>query len=1094
MDLKSKKIKNNKGFSLIELLAAMVVLSIIGVITIVGVQRYINQSKEQKTIQNKKNVSLAAELYLQSNRDLFPKMIGDSVRVQLSDLKKANYIKEDVRNENDEDCMKESYVLVRKIAENEYAYVTELICGNDKAPEKDNVSPPYLETITNEEGKSGKIVFSKSTDVKTASFSFKLHGMVGNDNIKLASYAYTILGKTSLETEYNELYNSGIIDANDKKVVEFKSRPINAYVDLAGVTNIRVKVTALNEKGGYLTYDETMDNGKASGENEYEDKEKPKCPPVYEYGSRLGEPTSLDDWVNKLAIGTEKYPRIVTIKCDDGNGSGCKRDTFSQAWPNVNLPEQQYGVMFGSIRIEDNAVINENGKKKENPNYEDCDINIFVDLQAPTVEITPINPAPQKVCGKDNDQLCPSKVGTNIMFNDVIAPTGSTVVVKDPTNPLENEIINNSLVIDTTNYLNAYINDLNQSEGWLNKEYYPQGIEYDVVIKDNLYLDSYTWEVNDRWHNTNSKEMHNTYGTSDESHPEASSWNRREDPNSDMYVDETLLFEQKENYHFNNEHHFKIHFYDEGARYGVLTVRDRAGNETKVYIHANLDRTEPPLDSGDYDFLAFNKLKIGLDKPLEYVDQDLDGEIDYQYEPYDVAPEEKDPQLIGGFHALTDSKQFRDHSTETDCYGCDDDSGGGYPEIYKIYGVKRDPQICYPQTTNGYGIIEGTDYPPEVINTMFSNSRTGCYKVGVEKGDNQFSGKPRINYEDPDVFRELKLTGQEYKQGTWSNEELVCGPYESSTFDDWITERLPDGTFYSRPNPNNEEISKWGGTRILYYKQTGVAQDPDDPDKLIPVQDMNQVPRRSIITRRNRSQWPKYTDQGTHKLIWSNCDVAGNCSGFKLQEYIKIDTIAPQCNNSVRYNDKPNSDGTTGPNHNGWLYDEQVATVYHDCADSSHKEYDNYFKAYFHLKDLTEQIQAPDNNPNKFKGYNEYGSGCTNESPTTDTMDYSYDVYTCSAGTDGIGAGNLGRVEDYAGNIRKCTLGATVRKDTSSPMCAARAFYEGKNGDGNYNTPNIHGWAIGGMSIYTKDHVRIHTLQEVVMKTLNHIQVQQYMQ
>ena len=1061
MNLENKKIKNNKGFSLVELLAAMIILSIIGVITIVGVTRYINSSKEQKTTQNKKNVSLAAELYLQANRDLYPKLIGEKKRIQLSELRNANYIKEDVTDEQGYDCMKESYVLVTKLAENEYSYITQLYCGDQKAPKVDKENPPYLETIT-VDGKSGKIVFSKSDEVKTANFSFTLVGQEGNPGIKIASYAYIILGKTSLETEYTELYNSGIIDGNNKTRIEFKSRALGNYIDLAGVTDIKVKVTALNERGGYLSYDVAMDEANASGSETYEDTEDPICPPIHEYGSRLGEPQSFDDWVSKRDIGTERYPRIVTIKCDDGNGSGCKRDTFSEAWPNINEEEQRYGVMFGYVIIQDNAVINDKGVKKEQPNKAKCDINVLVDLQAPTIEITPYNPAPTDEC---DGERCPNKVATRIVYNDKAYPDSSTIIVNDPTDPLTGNVVNPSLTIDSTNYLNMYNNGANVNEGWLNNTYYPEGIQYKVKISDNLYLDSYTWEVNNRWHETNSSTLHEIYSVADAEHPEAKSWNRREDPNDEMYVDEALLFEQKENYKFSNEKEFVINFYDEGARYGVLTVRDRAGNETKVYIHANLDRTEPPVDEGQYDFLSFNRLNINEDEPLKYVDENLDGELDYQYEDWEglIRDPNKDDRTFSGWTSLSQSKIFKDYSTMTECLWCDDDRpGGDYPDFWVPYGYRKYQGVCYPQTENGYGIIQGTEYDEEEINTQYGRERTGCYKVGVLEGDNQFSGREVPDYEDPDVFRELILTGQEYKSGTWTNEELVCGPHEDSTYDTLVTERLPDGTFRKIQNPNGEEISKWGGMRINYYPQIGVVKDKNNPGKMRPVQS-KQPTKKSVITKRDRSQWPRYTEQGTHKLKWSNCDAAGNCSGFRLEEYIRIDTIAPQCNNSVRYNDELNSDGTTGPNHNGWLYDKQAATVYHDCADTSNMEYDDYFSAYNHLKFVTQAADA-----NLMEYYDEYGSGCTNFTPTTDEMVYDKDVYTCSAGTDGIGSGRLGKVADYAGNERQCKVGATVRKDTRPPICSARAYYEGKNGDGKYNQPNKHGWAIGGMSIYTK--------------------------
>ena len=1051
MNLKTKKIKNNKGFSLIELLAAIVVLSIISVITIVGVTRYLETSKDQKVIQNKKNVSIAAELYLQANRDLLPKMIGESKRIQVSDLRKANYIKEDITNKDGEDCMKKSYVYVVKLSETDYSYNTVLVCGDEEPPTEDKVDPPYLEPINASDGTTKKIVFSKSSDVKTASFSFKLRGSQKDQTVGIYSYSYVIQGKTNAETQYTELYNSGVIDADKQPLVEFKSKSLNEYVDLAGVTNIRIKITALNENGGYLTYDETVSTeGQATGGSQYIDTEGPICPPVTEYGSRLGEPKTLatDEWISKRDIGTTRYPRIITLKCDDGNGSGCKRETFSEAWPNIN--KNPFGIMFGSITLEDNNVMNEKGKKKDDSNKTECDINVFVDLQAPTVEITPINPKTGQVVG-ENIELFGEKV-----------PDHTTITVADPTDTIKEDVVNPTLTILSTNYKNMY-NLSNPAEGWLNSEFYPKGIKYKVHVKDNIYLDSVTWETNEPYYGS---DWENILDVS-LNHSDSFSWKRNElSPDDPMYINEQALLDNKETITpeqneieiVNENGELIIGFYDEGARYGVLTAKDKAGNETKIYVHANLDRTAPLMDEGIYDLLSYDIFQINDDyEPEPYYEEDTDPENELKYVP-EGNPWHINPKtgLPDGFAALEQTEKYKHFSNLYSCWPCGGGGGYGLPE--GVYLEAKEMSICTAKTANGYGIIPGTNYTDAMITSQYGRERTGCYKIGVTEGDNQYSALKAPDYMNDEVFKDI-VKNREYKSGTWSNQELVCGPHDNNTYDNFIT-IVKDGKLVRIENPNGSEISKWGGMRIKYYKQVGIKQDPKDEKKVVPVTDTE--PQTYIISKRDRSEWPVFKDQGTHRLVWSNCDSAGNCTGESLSEYIKIDTIAPQCNNSVKYDNNLNSDGGTGPNHNGWLYDFQTATVSHDCADTSKTGISDYFQAYARIKAVTEYAKE-----GIWEYYDEFGSGCTTDYPTDETMVYDDDVYTCEAGTQGIGEGYLGQVSDYAGNVRECTVGATIRKDTTPPLCVTQAHYSGKNGDGNYNAANHHNWAMKGMSIYT---------------------------
>ena len=258
-----------------------------------------------------------------------------------------------------------------------------------------------------------------------------------------------------------------------------------------------------------------------------------------------------------------------------------------------------------------------------------------------------------------------------------------------------------------------------------------------------------------------------------------------------------------------------------------------------------------------------------------------------------------------------------------------------------------------------------------------------------------------------------------------------------------ITQRYSDGTVEYIKNPNKvtyengqedgEEISGWGGMTIRYYRQQGFKRD--EYGSLIPT--YGAPTDEWVISIRDRSDWEVIRDQGIHRIYMANCDAAGNCTEWTVQQNIKIDTIEPRCKNKVTYDDNLNSDGGVGPNSHGWLYDEQEATVSHDCADSSSLNIKTFDKAFLSI----DAIRQPDFN---IYDYKEFGSGCAYDPTRTNEQKvYSNDIYTCVAGTRGLGDGNLGEVVDVAGNITQCQEGAAIRKDTAPPVCRAVAEYKG---------------------------------------------------
>ena len=65
---------------------------------------------------------MAAEMYIQNKRDLLPSLIGGSTILPLRDLRTSNYLKEDVKNSNGDDCMEKSFVRIYKLSDENINY------------------------------------------------------------------------------------------------------------------------------------------------------------------------------------------------------------------------------------------------------------------------------------------------------------------------------------------------------------------------------------------------------------------------------------------------------------------------------------------------------------------------------------------------------------------------------------------------------------------------------------------------------------------------------------------------------------------------------------------------------------------------------------------------------------------------------------------------------------------------------------------------------------------------------------------------------------------------------------------------------------
>lgn len=89
---------NKKAFTLIELLATIVILSIILSIVVINVSDYINDAKEKSYDTLIKSIKTSTELYIADYSNEFPELEvpGSTFDIQINDLVDNEYLTEDL--------------------------------------------------------------------------------------------------------------------------------------------------------------------------------------------------------------------------------------------------------------------------------------------------------------------------------------------------------------------------------------------------------------------------------------------------------------------------------------------------------------------------------------------------------------------------------------------------------------------------------------------------------------------------------------------------------------------------------------------------------------------------------------------------------------------------------------------------------------------------------------------------------------------------------------------------------------------------------------------------------------------------------------
>ena len=263
-------LKNRKGFTLLEILAAVAILGLIMTAAIAGYSKYIKKTKTRYYQKQEELLVQAGRDYFNDNRNTLPRAAGETNCVKLRTLLDAKYINKIVDYKQKACNDVDSRVCATKLNKTKYLYHAELNCFTDyKSPDYKTpivtITPKQGETIIKEKNES-------ETVVATINYDSKIEA--DKEETDLASYRYVIYKKVG--TDYAIYYDSHWITIT--KPVRTKN--VNIELNSTGV--FYVEVWAYNIKGkqghsksGEVTLDMNLDceigkSIKVSNNNSYE--------------------------------------------------------------------------------------------------------------------------------------------------------------------------------------------------------------------------------------------------------------------------------------------------------------------------------------------------------------------------------------------------------------------------------------------------------------------------------------------------------------------------------------------------------------------------------------------------------------------------------------------------------------------------------------------------------------------------------------------------------------------------------------------------------------------------------------------------------
>lgn len=439
---------NKKGFTLVEILATIVILGILMGVAIVSISYILSRSKSSFYENLEDQLILASKSYYGDHRTLLPQNIGQERQVTVETLIKNNYLKRgDVVDYGKAECdTNSSYVSVIKSSKSDYIYSVYLKCPAYSINHKEEIQTDLTVKVTltkvspiedsratidisvngNELSKIGSYQY---TIYKNNQVVYTSNNISGNNQekitktvklkkyvpgvVKVVATAYDIYGNVKSASDVTNFYDEGLPGCGSQSPsLDLKNN--SQWINASSSTKSRkVTVKCINSKTKCLspsfsrTFSSDVDESYVTilGKNNEEvncpvtvmiDTTKPTC----------GTKSHSTTWTNSN--------RTVSVKCNDAT-SGCKQSSYSKSYDDSNTKNKV--VKTANINITDKAG-----------NSNSCAMNVYVDKQKPTCTVsggstswTGGNRTVTVNCNDGNGSGC--KVSS---FNDTISTTTKT--------------------------------------------------------------------------------------------------------------------------------------------------------------------------------------------------------------------------------------------------------------------------------------------------------------------------------------------------------------------------------------------------------------------------------------------------------------------------------------------------------------------------------------------------------------------------------------------------------------------------------------------------------------------------------------------
>ena len=179
-----------KGFTLIEMIGAIILLGTLSLLIIPIVNKNIKQSKEKLYIAQIEEIKLATEKWAYKNMDMLPNDEGGVVEVTLLELKKSGDLPLDIRDPRTNTLISNQTTVQIIYTNNMYEYIV-----NDYSDSKDVDIDKYAPTI---------VLNGNSVEYVTLNSQYTEKGVVAKD------YENNIINDVTIQYQKNDVEVSRI--------------------------------------------------------------------------------------------------------------------------------------------------------------------------------------------------------------------------------------------------------------------------------------------------------------------------------------------------------------------------------------------------------------------------------------------------------------------------------------------------------------------------------------------------------------------------------------------------------------------------------------------------------------------------------------------------------------------------------------------------------------------------------------------------------------------------------------------------------------------------------------------------------------------